>query len=158
MKGLFSRLFSRSSNRIVAGLVVFALVAAAVLGFAVPTKATITTPPANMVSRVNNSWYYFTPISTKVITGKTVGDYDSLARWEKLDIQYVVGMTTVNTTTFQLLYSNDAVNWTLGPSWTVATNTTDMTQTWNFGQYTSLQATPLTATYAVTVYATILAK
>ena len=81
-----------------------------------------------------------------------------LSDYNLLDLQWVITMGTVNTTTLKLQYSNDGQNWADGVSVaTLASSTGGMNQFNNFGRYTAVYAT-LTNSSPITITLVGLAK
>jgi hypothetical protein len=78
-----------------------------------------------------------------VITQDTRSTTMSWGYWDKVDLQYIVTMGSVNTTSLTLLHSNNAGTWVTGATVAsaIVASGTDMTETFNFGRFTAITAT-----------------
>jgi len=95
----------------------------------------------------------------KALTANGASNVIELPDMERMDLQWVVDVGTVNTTTIKLQYSNDGTNWVDGVNVeaSIAADKNNLQQFNNFGRYTRLYAT-LTNSSPITITAIAVGK
>ena len=149
-------------------LVVFSLVVAFLVTIAspvTPAQATITGPATNLSSLPDRGSYLIRIYRNTALAANSLGTSTAFAgpAYSRADIQYRLrGISTsaLNTVTLQLMYSNDATSgavptdlarWVPGPTIVsssgvnTTTDSTDMTETYNFGYWTAISVTLINA-------------
>lgn len=145
---------------------IFAAVAVAVMLFAalalsMTGPANVTAAPAAAPTPVSvNHAGTFADVTnfyvTSVVTADGNGSVQNVQNHQIMDLQWVIDqtlLTTMNTTTLKLQFSNDGANWIDGPSFVSANvaDANDMQQYAVFGRYARVNAdvsntNPLTLT------------
>lgn len=94
-----------------------------------------------------------------VLTQSAQGSSFVLPEFDRLDVQYVLEYSGTNTVTLKLLHSNNSTTWVAGATFANAVTTagSDMTSTFNFGNWTAVSVT-LAGSNPVTVSVLALVK
>jgi hypothetical protein len=124
----------------------------------------IPTPVSNPSGRISSATGPRYPINffkDQPVTADLRGAPVSLSEYNILDIQFVIDqvITTPNTVTLKVQYSNDGVNWVSGANLVAdnAADATDLIQLNNYGRYTAIYA-DVTNTETITVSVIAVAK
>lgn len=101
---------------------------------AIPTPVSVT--PGNDAPQVATFW------SAEPLTASAAGN-EAIIVGEKVDLQWVIDQTDVNTVTLKLQFSNDSSNWVDGATFVTsnAADAGDMQQYAVFGRYLRAYAT-----------------
>lgn len=143
------------SGWLILGMV--ALVMVAMLATAVSGPVQVQAAPAAAPTPVSASAAVFANVlnfgTQRMTADGTVGSVLTLGNAQRVDLQHVVDMRTVNTTTLKLQFSNDGTNWVDGATFgtAVAADANAMQQYAVFGRYARVYAdvinsNPLTIT------------
>ena len=140
-----------------AALIVVALVVALVVAvpmarpatadvLAIPTPV-FTSPTSGILARTA------TFFDGQALIASGGGEAVNVGNFNRVDLQWVIDVGTVNTTTYKLQFSNDAVNWVDGVAVAsaVVADVNNLAQFYVFGRYARVYATvantnPITTT------------
>jgi len=149
------------ARQMIFGSLAVAVVLFAALVMTMTGPANVTAAPAaapTPVSVNHAGTFADVPVfySTQVLTADGGSSVQNIQNHQVVDLQWGIDqtlLTTMNTTTLKLQYSNDAVNWIDGPSFVSANvaDANDMQQYAIFGRYARVyadvsNANPLTLT------------
>lgn len=150
---------ARLTKMFVAVVVAAFVVMLALGGLMGPEPSLADTVPTPAAHNPSGDALYVPFWSAAAKTADAASSSHQLMQYELLDVQWVIDHGTTNTTTLKIQWSNDATNWSDGPT-LVSASAADgdgMVQVTNLGRYTRVYA-DVTNSETVTITVKAVAK